>query len=196
MVRRARNFSSSQAHIPRCRLPPIAKSSHGRRHVSRSARPSTRPAARWRFAPSISMPRSRSRVPPLWPARVMPGLVSSMGATAKSRFYYNHVNGEVEDALKRLDYEGLVIAQPSPLSTGAAAAPGGGACCVGGPLCRTIGARPFPRHFRRGCCARDAVASAAGERHRGTAVGADACCLTKYHAVAFCSKHALWWSRL
>jgi uncharacterized protein YbjT (DUF2867 family) len=43
------------------------------------------------------------------------GLVSAMGADAKSRIFYNRVKGELEDALARLTFEGLVIARPSLL---------------------------------------------------------------------------------
>jgi uncharacterized protein YbjT (DUF2867 family) len=43
------------------------------------------------------------------------GLVSAMGADAKSRIFYNRVKGETEDALSRLQFEGLVIARPSLL---------------------------------------------------------------------------------
>lgn len=43
------------------------------------------------------------------------GLVSAMGADAKSRLFYNRVKGELEDALARLTFEGLVIARPSLL---------------------------------------------------------------------------------
>jgi uncharacterized protein YbjT (DUF2867 family) len=43
------------------------------------------------------------------------GLVSAMGADAKSRSFYNRVKGEAEEALARLPFEGLVIARPSPL---------------------------------------------------------------------------------
>nr|AIA12567.1 hypothetical protein [uncultured bacterium] len=43
------------------------------------------------------------------------GLVSAMGADAKSRIFYNRVKGETEDALARLQFEGLVIARPSLL---------------------------------------------------------------------------------
>jgi uncharacterized protein YbjT (DUF2867 family) len=43
------------------------------------------------------------------------GLVSAMGADAKSRIFYNRVKGEVEEALARLPFEGLVIARPSLL---------------------------------------------------------------------------------
>jgi uncharacterized protein YbjT (DUF2867 family) len=44
------------------------------------------------------------------------GLVSAMGADAKSRIFYNRVKGEVEDALTQLPFEGLVIARPSLLA--------------------------------------------------------------------------------
>ena len=43
------------------------------------------------------------------------GLVSSMGANAKSRIFYNRVKGETEEALARLPFERLVIARPSLL---------------------------------------------------------------------------------
>lgn len=43
------------------------------------------------------------------------GLVSAMGADAKSRIFYNRVKGEIEDALTQLTFEGLVIARPSLL---------------------------------------------------------------------------------
>jgi uncharacterized protein YbjT (DUF2867 family) len=43
------------------------------------------------------------------------GLVSAMGADAKSRVFYNRVKGELEEALARLAFEGLVIARPSLL---------------------------------------------------------------------------------
>jgi uncharacterized protein YbjT (DUF2867 family) len=43
------------------------------------------------------------------------GLVSAMGADTKSRIFYNRVKGELEDALTRLAFEGLVIARPSLL---------------------------------------------------------------------------------
>ncbi len=43
------------------------------------------------------------------------GLVSSMGADAKSRIFYNRVKGELEEALAQLTFDGLVIARPSVL---------------------------------------------------------------------------------
>jgi uncharacterized protein YbjT (DUF2867 family) len=43
------------------------------------------------------------------------GLVSAMGADAKSRVFYNRVKGELEEALAELPFEGLVIARPSLL---------------------------------------------------------------------------------
>lgn len=43
------------------------------------------------------------------------GLVSAMGAEAKSRIFYNRVKGELEEALARLPFNGLVIARPSLL---------------------------------------------------------------------------------
>jgi uncharacterized protein YbjT (DUF2867 family) len=43
------------------------------------------------------------------------GLVSAMGANAKSRVFYNRVKGELEEALAQLPFEGLVIARFSLL---------------------------------------------------------------------------------
>lgn len=44
------------------------------------------------------------------------GLVSAMGADAKSRIFYNRVKGEIEEAVQALLFEGLVIARPSLLT--------------------------------------------------------------------------------
>lgn len=44
------------------------------------------------------------------------GLVSAMGANAKSGVFYNRVKGELEEALAQLPFEGLVIARPSLLA--------------------------------------------------------------------------------
>lgn len=44
------------------------------------------------------------------------GLVSAMGADARSSIFYNRVKGELEAALEGLGYEGLVIARPSFLA--------------------------------------------------------------------------------
>ena len=41
------------------------------------------------------------------------GVVSAMGANAKSSVFYNRVKGEMEDALSKLGYTSLVIARPS-----------------------------------------------------------------------------------
>lgn len=43
------------------------------------------------------------------------GLVSAMGADAKSKVFYNRVKGELEDALATIPFDGLVIARPSLL---------------------------------------------------------------------------------
>ena len=43
------------------------------------------------------------------------GLVSAMGADAKSSVFYNRVKGELEEALAQLPFEGIVIARPSLL---------------------------------------------------------------------------------
>lgn len=43
-------------------------------------------------------------------------VVSAMGADADSRVFYNRVKGEMESALRALDYQALVIARPSLLA--------------------------------------------------------------------------------
>lgn len=43
------------------------------------------------------------------------GLVSAVGANARSSVFYNRVKGELEDALKSMELTALVIAQPSLL---------------------------------------------------------------------------------
>lgn len=43
------------------------------------------------------------------------GLVSAMGADASSGVFYNRVKGELEDALEKMVFDGLVIARPSLL---------------------------------------------------------------------------------
>lgn len=43
------------------------------------------------------------------------GLVSALGASPKSSFFYNRVKGELEQALASLELEALVIARPSLL---------------------------------------------------------------------------------
>lgn len=43
------------------------------------------------------------------------GLVSAMGADASAGVFYNRVKGELEDALEKLSFDGLVIARPSLL---------------------------------------------------------------------------------
>lgn len=43
------------------------------------------------------------------------GLVSALGADAKSRVFYNRVKAEAEQAVTELGYESVVIAQPSLL---------------------------------------------------------------------------------
>jgi uncharacterized protein YbjT (DUF2867 family) len=44
------------------------------------------------------------------------GLVSAMGASARSGIFYSRVKGELEDALTALGFDGLVIARPSILA--------------------------------------------------------------------------------
>lgn len=43
------------------------------------------------------------------------GLVSAMGADARSAIFYSRVKGELEDALAKLPFEGMIIARPSML---------------------------------------------------------------------------------
>ena len=43
------------------------------------------------------------------------GLVSAMGADAKSKVFYSRVKGELEDALAAMPFEGMVFARPSLL---------------------------------------------------------------------------------
>lgn len=43
------------------------------------------------------------------------GLVSAMGADPRSKIFYNRVKGELEDALAKMPFEGIVIARPSLL---------------------------------------------------------------------------------
>jgi uncharacterized protein YbjT (DUF2867 family) len=43
------------------------------------------------------------------------GLVSAMGADARSRVFYSRVKGELEEALVLVPFDGLVIARPSLL---------------------------------------------------------------------------------
>ena len=42
-------------------------------------------------------------------------LVSALGANARSRIFYNRVKGELEDALRTLDYRSVTIVRPSLL---------------------------------------------------------------------------------
>lgn len=42
-------------------------------------------------------------------------LVSAAGATAQSKLFYNHMKGQLEDAVKALDFSCLLIFQPSVL---------------------------------------------------------------------------------
>ena len=42
-------------------------------------------------------------------------LVSAAGATAQSKLFYNHMKGQLEDAVKALDFPSLLIFQPSVL---------------------------------------------------------------------------------
>jgi uncharacterized protein YbjT (DUF2867 family) len=77
------------------------------------------------------------------------GLVSAMGASAKSGIFYSRVKGELEDALGALGFEGLVIARPSMLagdraSLGQPVRPGEGYALT---LSRLLGPL-IPRNYR------------------------------------------------
>ena len=41
------------------------------------------------------------------------GVVSAMGADAGSRIFYNRVKGELEEAVKRIQFDGIHIFRPS-----------------------------------------------------------------------------------
>jgi uncharacterized protein YbjT (DUF2867 family) len=43
------------------------------------------------------------------------GLVSAMGADARSKIFYSRVKGQLEEALAKMPFQGLVIARPSML---------------------------------------------------------------------------------
>jgi len=43
-------------------------------------------------------------------------LVSALGASARSRVFYNRVKGELEDAIRAIDFEHLSVARPSLLA--------------------------------------------------------------------------------
>jgi uncharacterized protein YbjT (DUF2867 family) len=71
------------------------------------------------------------------------GLVSAMGADAKSRIFYNRVKGETEEALAQLQFAGLVIVRPSLLvgdreSLGQPARPAERAATAVGKLLRPL----------------------------------------------------------
>ena len=77
------------------------------------------------------------------------GLVSAMGADAHSRVFYNRVKGELEEAVKALGFEALVIARPSLLlgDRGALGQPSRPGEHVGSLLAGLL--RPLiPAHYR------------------------------------------------
>ena len=43
------------------------------------------------------------------------GIITAMGSSQKSMFYYSRVKGEIEDQLKRLNFDSLLIFRPSML---------------------------------------------------------------------------------
>ncbi|QRN95133.1 oxidoreductase [Archangium violaceum] len=75
-------------------------------------------------------------------------VVTALGANPRSRVFYNRVKGEVEEALKGLGFESLVILQPSLLlGERAESRPGERAAIVASrvlaPLLRPLGSRPI-----------------------------------------------------
>ncbi|MET0981790.1 MAG: nucleoside-diphosphate sugar epimerase [Telluria sp.] len=77
------------------------------------------------------------------------GLVSAMGADAQSRVFYNRVKGELEEAVKELGFEALVIARPSLLlgDRGALGQPARPGEHIGSVLARLL--KPvIPAHYR------------------------------------------------
>jgi uncharacterized protein YbjT (DUF2867 family) len=77
------------------------------------------------------------------------GLVSAMGADPRSRVFYNRVKGEVEEAVKALGFEALVIARPSLLlgDRGALGQPARAGEHIGAVLAGVL--RPLiPAHYR------------------------------------------------
>ncbi len=87
------------------------------------------------------------------------GVVSAMGADAGSRLFYNRVKGEMEQALRALGFEVLVIARPALISGDRAALgqPGRQAEGLGLVLMRAL-APLTPRTLRPIAAARVAVA--------------------------------------
>lgn len=77
------------------------------------------------------------------------GLVSAMGADARSRVFYQRVKGELEEAVKELGFEALVIARPSLLlgDRGALGQPARAGEHIGSLLAGVL--RPLiPAHYR------------------------------------------------
>ncbi len=77
------------------------------------------------------------------------GLVSAMGADARSRVFYSQVKGELEDALAALAFQGLVIARPSLLEgdRGALGQPVRSGEVWGSAIARAVGFL-IPRNYR------------------------------------------------
>lgn len=77
------------------------------------------------------------------------GVVSAMGADAKSRVFYNRIKGEMEQSLKEMGFQSLVIARPSLIDGNRAALnqPGRAGEGVGLLLARSL--RPLlPANYR------------------------------------------------
>jgi uncharacterized protein YbjT (DUF2867 family) len=78
-------------------------------------------------------------------------VVTALGADTRSRVFYNRVKGEVQEALKGVGFESLVILQPSLLlGERAESRPGERAAIVASrvlaPLLRPLASRPIEAH--------------------------------------------------
>lgn len=90
------------------------------------------------------------------------GIVSAMGANAKSAVFYNRVKGEMENAVSRLGYERLVLARPSLLSgdRSSLGQPGRGAEKLAATAMRLL--RPLTPANYRAIAAADVAAALTG----------------------------------
>ncbi|MDP1943049.1 MAG: nucleoside-diphosphate sugar epimerase [Polaromonas sp.] len=90
------------------------------------------------------------------------GIVSAMGANAKSTVFYNRVKGEMENAVGRLAYDRVVLARPSLLSgdRSALGQPGRGAEKLAATAMRLL--RPVTPANYRAIAAADVAAALVG----------------------------------
>jgi len=73
-------------------------------------------------------------------------LVSSAGADASSRFFYSRIKGELEEAVKQLPFDHIVILQPSILDGNRGESRPGER--IGLSLMHLLGKLPFLRKYR------------------------------------------------